>query len=283
MSIIFWWIRPVRTATRIYGPWKLDELPPTLAVDAFMHTPLGDYVPGIESADMVLSKILTARSLIAVGLLGLAVEVTLVFQWRWAWLGEWALHTWQKGLCMMLIAPFVVFGVVALLVILARPEVRGMTLRAGKRPIGIAAFTLLLMVGVVWFGSTLFASGALDPARTPTANILTLVVLPLVLAFTSFWLMPFFVSAVYLAQRNGLNHDRSLPLMSPLMAICVAWLYLGVSLWFHLDPSHLTGLRLVVSRYGPPTTVTALAIWEIVRLRRVHGVGFRGPLYGAPF
>lgn len=45
-----------------------------------------------------------------------------------------------------------------------------------------------------------------------------------------------------------------------------------------LDPAHLSGWRLGVARYGPPVAVTLLAVVEVAWLRRVHRVGFRGPI-----
>lgn len=176
----------------------------------------------------------------------------------------------------MLITPPVVFVVAAMLVLLARPGLRGATWRAARRPVGVAAFTVVFVAALAllaWHGDVVSAFINRVSDAMATDPLLYLVLLAVAAALV--WFVVFLASALYLAQRNGLNHDRSLPLMAPLVQVLVIWLYLGLAA--DVEPNHFTGWRLDVSRYGTPAAVTILAIIEVIQLRRRFAVGFRDP------
>ncbi|MPY84964.1 MAG: hypothetical protein GEV00_16955, partial [Actinophytocola sp.] len=277
----------VRLAKRIYGPYQLHALPLQLGADP---VPGGERVEELSAVggtvDVVLNRILTARSLAAIGALTLAVELTLVVDWRWTWLGEWAYSTAEKGLYMMLIAPPAVYVTVLGLVLAARPGRRRTTLQSGVRPIVVATFTVLFVAGLVWMADAIRRGR--DPfypytwlTEEASGDLLTMAlvfVVSFVFALGLIWFTTFLGAAIYLAQRNGMSQDRSLPLLPPLVAVCVAWAYFGLTGWLDLDPDHLTGWRAAFSWYGPPVAVTILAIVEIARLRHKHRIGFRGSL-----
>lgn len=48
-----------------------------------------------------------------------------------------------------------------------------------------------------------------------------------------------------------------------------------------IDVTTLSGWQHLAETYGTPIVVAALAAGEILRLRRVKGIGFRGPIPAA--
>lgn len=273
-----------RVAIRVYGPFGVGTLPLALGADIAQHAITAGY--WIETADTALAKLRAWQVLLALGLLGLLTELTLITDWRWEWLLDWFAKALLKGLVLMMLAPLVVIVVAVVLVALARPWLRMSALRAARRALVTALITALIMVGVFWLSRAPQQVAALDEltnwiTRTMFADPVRAIVglgLLLVLAAALVWVITFVLSAVYLTQRNGLSHDRSLPLLAPLVQVPVAWLYLALSVSMQLDPSHFTGWRLALSRYGTPALITMLAIVEIIRLHRVAGIGLRDPL-----
>lgn len=287
----------VRTARRIYGPYRLNEVTFQLGVDTVPQNARIEELEDLSAAggtiDVVLGRILTARCLVAVGALALAVELTLVAQWRWEWLGEWAYSTTEKGFQLMLIAPFAVFVAVLGLVLAARPGLRRGMLRSAVWPVVVAAGTLLFVGALISLASALqrrqdpfsWFSRLIDQAGDGSGELLMLplVIVGSLLAMLGLtWFITFLGAAVYLVQRNGMSRDRSLPLLPPIVAVLVAWAYCVVTGALDLEPEHLSGWRAALSRYGPPVAITILAVFETLRLRRKHGVGFRGPLVQPP-
>lgn len=279
----------VRTAKRIYGPYQLNEVPFQLGLDVVPQSARAEELEDLSAAggtiDAVLGRILTARSLVAVGALTLAIELTFIIEWQWGWLGEWVYSTAVKGFYLMVIAPPAVFLAVLGLVLAARPGLRTAALRSGLRPVGVAGFTLLFVGSLTWLASAILrvrdATEALDRFFDELADTPFVVLIPVVafvLAMGMFWGVTFLAAALYLVQRNAMSRDRSLPLLPPIVAVLVAWAYCAVTGALGLEPEHLSGWRAALSRFGPPVAITILAAFEVLRLRRKHGVGFRGPV-----
>lgn len=271
--------QPVGFACRLYGPFGLHTLPLQLGLTAVRSDPPRAVVPGGEAADIVLQRVLTARAVLAAGLITLLVRASLVLEWQWSWLGAWIVSTLERGAFVMVLAPVAVFAVVALMLSTARPRQRRGMLRASRQPLALAAGTLVF-AGFLLFVST-DRTDRLTPvlewlrAVNPVPNWLLGIVLVLVGTAFVFWFVVFLVCTTYLIQRNGLSRQRSLPLLPPLVITTVTVLLavFGVG-----GDGGLDGWREVLHRLGPPLAVGAVSAFEIRLLKRRYGVDFRSPL-----
>ena len=242
------------------------------------------HLPGGNIAQVLAEKIPSVRALVAVGLLVTALRAVVDPDRTWRVPFRWAYATIKdafiQGAMVMLAAPFVVLVLAAVLVAVARRGHRGAVLRAVVRPAvvsvcGGAVVTLLIVHHVaVWHFLGRLTAG--KPVYLPPlgrVNVDDHLSLQIILC----WLMLFVLIAPLLVHRNGVGTGRSLPLLPPLATIGVVWLLLLFGL--SGDPAAgLTGWRPALDVYGTPVTATLIAVAEILWLRRVKAIGFRGPL-----
>jgi hypothetical protein len=276
-------LTPLKAARLIYGDFGFSR--------EFRFTTSQVGLPG-QPTDAVLERILTARALVALGVLTLAVQCVL--DPPSALVRVASLGTWVDGLVVLLTAPVAIVFLMPLLVIIARPGHRSATARAGARPMVTGVFSALLMLVVVLPVPGL--TGWLDAAARAATNgsiripLITVVTTTTVgdnnvhpvLLFVLPWIMLFFVAAAYLAQRNGLcakkNSDLAW-LIAPLISTWSAW-------WVAVtrigapppEPLALGPWQHVFSTLATPITVTALGAVEIRRLR-ARGLRFRERRY----
>lgn len=231
----------------------------------------------------MLERLLTARAVVAVGALAFLIQLTLLTRDGLAWLADWLLAAMVDGVQVMVFAPAPILVIIAALVVIARPGLRLATLKAACRPIAISVGSLALSLGLLTLWPPLNRSGALermihgDAVSVPVLGVIPAIVTGvLVIAFC--WACLFLFAGAYLVHRNGLAARRELPLLPPLATISVVWLLLIAKVWVGTPDARVTGWQDPARAYGTPAVVTLLATLEILRLRRVHRIGFRGPL-----
>lgn len=275
-------VSPYLAARAIYGPGKF-------APDVLDEATRG--IPGAEAADSVLKRLLTARALIAVGLLVLVFRLTYDPTFTWSRLARWELEALYQGvidgLVLMFFGPYLVLAVLLVLVALARREFRGRALRAARRP-GIVAFGTAVVMVWLWthraavkaffdrLGAgrpvTLPLIGRIAPEDSAVWSVFLLVIV---------WFGLFFLIAAFLVHRNGLGAGRGLPLLPPLVTVGAVWMLVVLGLTEPSSSSGLTGWRYLLDTYATSVAATVLAIAEIIRLRRRYGIGFRVPFPSA--
>ncbi len=266
---------PLRLAGRIYGRYGFAR--------EFQFR-AGDVGLPDEPANTVLERLLTARALIALGVLTIAVQAVLDPPSALRKLAS--IGSWQDGLVVLLTAPVGISLLAPLLVVLARGGHRARTARALVRPVATGLFSALLLV-IVAAPPIPVVTGTLDRIvgwlsqgvlRVPLVAMAGDERVPPVLLFPLLWVLLFFVGAAYLAQRNGLcarkDHDL-LWLLAPLLSVWSSW-------WIALTklgapPEQLAALEpweYTLSWLATPVTVTVLAAVEIRKLR-ADGIRFR--------
>lgn len=274
---------PLKAARFIYGDFGFSR------EFRFRASQIG--IPD-QPTDAVLERILTTRALVALGLLTLAIQCVLdppTALARIASVGAWA-----DGLVVLLTAPVAIVLVIPVLVVIARPEHRSATARAGVRPMGTGVFSALLLLivalplpGLTGWLDTAARAATNDTIRVPLITIMTTTMvnedgLHPVLLFVLLWIMLFFIAAAYLAQRNGLcakkNSDLAW-LIAPLISVWSAWWVAAVKIGSPPpEPLALGPWQHVFSTLATPITVTVLGAVEIRRLR-ARGLRFRERKY----
>lgn len=241
-------------------------------------------LPGGNIAQVLAERIPSARAVVAVGALVVALRAVIAPDRTWHTPVRWVYGTIKdgvvQGLEVMLAAPFVVLLLAAVLVGVARPGYRGGVARAAVRPAVVSvcggAVLGLMLAHRTEVQRAITRIGAGEPTYLPLLGRVTVNDHPW-LQIIYFWLALFFLVAPLVVHRNGVGTGRELPLLPPLATIGVVWLLLlsGLS----GDPiAGLTGWRPALDVYGTPVTATLLALVEILWLRRVKAIGFRGPL-----
>jgi len=205
----------------------------------------------------------------------LALRLVLDPVLTWPRLGAWAYAAIRDGVVegmeVMLISPFVVLVLGGVLAGIARAEHRPVVLRAIIRPAIVSAVSgagiILLLIYHAEAERLVLRTGAGKPVWLPGLGE-TRISDNLLLASILVWLMLFVIVAPFLVHRNGIGTGRGIPLLPPLATVCVVWLLVLLG---------LTDAHGPLDAYGTPVLATALAVAEIIWLRR-KGVGFRGPL-----
>ncbi|MHC3819550.1 hypothetical protein [Streptomyces sp. DT9] len=184
---------------------------------------------------------------------------------------------WNQFAQRLYLAPWLALGsavlVTAVLYCAARRE-RRLLMRAQFRG---ARLSILGYVGAwvlvpVLFVATFMTTGALLP-HTVTESTLFLMYVPLLALWAPFWWIVYFLCfASGPAVRNGFSLSATHPAL-PALATCAAvWVFALVSRSSGGPPP---GPEPLVVFCGP-ASVTALAWWEIHRLRHRHGMRWRG-------
>ncbi|GHH95679.1 hypothetical protein [Streptomyces capillispiralis] len=154
----------------------------------------------------------------------------------------------------------------------ARPPHRGVLLRRFGKPAGaLLALTTALAVPRLITGL-----GYVDEDTDWTASPWRVLLLFALGAFL-LWLGPFglygIVQALVHVFRTADIHET----IPPLLATLLVWELAVIDLLNGSYESMPLGVRLVLT-FGAPLSVTAVALWELRRLRSRHGVTVRGAL-----
>lgn len=257
---------PLRAARRVYGPYGFEK--------EFKFNPGWFGLPG-QPTGAILDRLLTARALIALGVLTLILQAVLdpvTGLRRLASIGSWI-----DGLILLAIAPVGVVLLVPILILLARPGHKAATAKAAVRPLLTGLFSALFLATLTF----LSASGAID--RMNDVHSIWTVVGALVVLM----LILFLIGAAYLVQRNGLCGRKTTDLtwlIAPVLGMWCAW-WLGI-IKLTMSAADLGLVPLAnftpgIERWqdtlavlATPVTVSVLAAIEISALRRA-GLRFR--------
>ncbi|MDT0435147.1 MULTISPECIES: hypothetical protein [Streptomyces] len=142
---------------------------------------------------------------------------------------------------------------------------------AGLRILGYAGAWILLPALLI--GSLLAMSAMLEPVAQTSLLLAYLIVLAL---WTPFWWTVHFVCfASGPAVRNAFSLSALHPALPPLTTSAAVWVFVLVSQLTGDLPPFPEPIALCAVT-GGPVSVTAVACWEIYRLRRHHGMQWRG-------
>ncbi|WP_405705202.1 hypothetical protein OG264_01480 [Streptomyces xanthophaeus] len=161
---------------------------------------------------------------------------------------------------------------VAVFIAAARPPNRRLFLRRVGKPAG----ALLALVVALAVPRLITGLGYVDEETDWTASAGRVVLLFALGAFL-LWLAPF---ALYGIAQSLVHVFRTADLhetVSPLLATLLVWEVALFDLFTDAYDSVPLGVRLAFL-LGAPLSVTAVAIWELRRLRTRHGVTLRGAL-----
>ncbi|MGW2254228.1 hypothetical protein ACWCXH_29155 [Kitasatospora sp. NPDC001660] len=257
---------PWRLASRVYGPYRMLRMSAS-GVAA---------VAGAELLDPVLQPVVTQlvartldplveRLMWARALFGLGVILFVVRLANGASADELFQDAFGDSIVMLLSGPVALLLACVPLVLLARTGTRRRVGRLVARP---------LFTGVVTFAVFLAMMKS-----DPNAYVGNTVGLHLLLVI---WLPAFTLPTVYLIHRNSFA-VRGHPLVRPLVAVLLVWLTLiGHVTLVDTKGATTSGAAALVGLLVGPVGVTVTALIELVRLRRRHRVGFRGPLPPLP-
>ncbi|WP_420036084.1 hypothetical protein ACN2WE_31130 [Streptomyces sp. cg28] len=142
---------------------------------------------------------------------------------------------------------------------------------AGLRILGYVGAWVLLPTLLI--GSLLAMSTMLEPVTRISLLLAYLIVLALWTPF--WWIVHFLCFASGPAVRHAFNLSTLHPALPPLTTSAAVWVFALVSQSTNDLPPFPEPIA-VCAVVGGPVTVTALARWEIYRLRRHHGMQWRG-------
>ncbi|WP_433463175.1 hypothetical protein [Spirillospora sp. CA-128828] len=171
---------------------------------------------------------------------------------------------WNNVLVLTCVLPLAVGG----FILAARPPNRAEFVRRIRYP--------LISVGAIFgamFSFYLAAGPELEGARK-AAGMVVLVPAGVVLFL---WMVPFALYGIVLSLTNVFRTADIHELVPPLVSVSASWAVAVVNLV--TDPyKGVPGLLAVVLLLGAPVTVSALAYYEMRRLRRLHGITLRNTL-----
>ncbi|WP_158702038.1 hypothetical protein [Kitasatospora sp. MMS16-BH015] len=256
-------VLPWRLARTVYGPYRSMRLSASGVAGTVGGQVFDPYVGPVvtevvaEAVDPWVERLLTPRALLGMGLLLHLVRLVT---------GTWAKDDFlnavlgEDSIVMLATGPIsLVLGCVPL-VALAYPGTRRLVARSVARPLLVGLLTVLVFAGMV--------------ESAHRSSVLA--------ALAAIWFGPFYLCVIYLVHRNNFA-VRAHPLARPLTAVPLVWLTVLGHVWLVDTEGTSTHGPALVGLLAGPVGVTATAVIEVVRLRRRHRVGFRGPLgHSAP-
>ncbi|MFF3258841.1 hypothetical protein ACFYWO_06645 [Streptomyces sp. NPDC002932] len=185
---------------------------------------------------------------------------------------------WDQFVQRLYLAPWLALAsavlVAAVLYWAARRE-RRLLMRAQFRGAGlpILGYVVAWVLVPVLFVVTLMTMDALLP-HTITEVTLFLMYVPVLALWAPFWWTVYFVSfASGPAVRNGFSLSAAHPALPALTTCAAVWVF---ALFSRAAAGGLPPGLEPLAAFGGPASVTALAWWEIHRLRHQHGMRWRG-------
>ena len=161
--------------------------------------------------------------------------------------------------------------VIGVLIAVARPPARQELLRRTAKPVGSI---LAIFAGMFVFPASVltgFVSGRF--ATNPVMTVVTVVVTLL----TFFWVLPFVVYGIGMSLVHVFRTADIHETVPPLLAMALVWEMALVDLFTGAYETLPGPVRIVVMT-GAPLSVTAVALWELRRLRVNYGLTLRGAL-----
>ncbi|MFE7170488.1 hypothetical protein [Streptomyces sp. NPDC057616] len=215
--------------------------------------------------DRTVDRVQVARTV-----LGAAATVAIVFVYN-ANPDRWS-DAAYGGAAQMLVAP-VLLLVAGPLVILGfiyyapshlRPHLRS-RLGAPLKAVGWYVLTLAVLAGGLWG-----ISASVTQDRSNWLNYV-LAVVGMVLIF---WGIPFFVLASLYAARSAFNTAQVHPMLPPVITMALVWVFAVFNAIGDGLPEGPPAVQYC-SMLGGPLSVTAVALWELHRMKNRFGVTLR--------
>ncbi|EFL32965.1 integral membrane protein [Streptomyces viridochromogenes DSM 40736] len=237
-------IGPIHTARRVFKPSR-----PDLVEDPFV---------------MRMQKIRTLVGLAAVVWMSVAYKIAHSVE---DVASDRLDQSWISVLVLCVTLPVVVGVLLALTAPSAR---RDLLRRAGK---SFGAMVALVAAVFVFPASVL--TGFMDGkfATNPVMAVVT----GLGMAITFFWVLPFIIWGIGLALIHVFRTADIHQTMPPLLAMTLVWEMALIDLLTGAYAGVPVPVR-VVFVIGAPVSVTAVALWELRRLRTLYGISVRGVL-----
>ncbi|WP_369183183.1 hypothetical protein [Streptomyces sp. Y1] len=257
---------PWRLASRIYGPYRMMRMSASgvaAVAGAELLDPLLQPLATqlvAQTLDPLVERLMWARALFGLGVILLVVRLA-----NGTSADELFKDSFGDSIVLLVTGPIALLLACVSLVLLARAGTRRRVGRLVARP---------LFTGVVTFAGFLLMAES-----NPGAYIGNSAGLRLLMAT---WVPAFTLPTVYLIHRNSFA-VRGHPLVRPLVAVLLVWLTLiGHVTLVDTKGATTSGAGALAGLLVGPVGVTVTALIELVRLRRRHRVGFRGPLPPLP-
>ncbi|TDD71516.1 hypothetical protein E1298_35640 [Actinomadura rubrisoli] len=158
--------------------------------------------------------------------------------------------------------------VVGAFILAARPPNRGAFARRVRYP--------LIAVGAMFGSMFTFVLAAAPEFSGLREAAGPMVLIPAgVVLFV--WMLPFAIYGIVLSLTNVFRTADIHEVVPPLVSVSASWVIVAVNLF--TDPyKGVPGTLAVALLLGPPVTVSALAYYELRRLRLLHGITLRNTL-----
>ncbi|MEU5636405.1 hypothetical protein ACH47C_18820 [Streptomyces rishiriensis] len=176
-------------------------------------------------------------------------------------------QSWNAVLVLSVTFPVVV----GVLIGMARPPARRELLRRARKPFG----SILALIGGVALFPAAVLSGLLD-GRLATGPV-TVAVTVVVVLFMLVWVLPFVAYGIGMSLTHVFRTADIHETVPPLLALVLVW---EMALVDVLTGAYegVPGPPRVALVLGAPFSVTAVALWELRRLRVGYGLTVRGAL-----
>jgi hypothetical protein len=192
---------------------------------------------------------------------------------------------------MVLLPLYGIVGIVligCLMVMLARPQLRGPTLRQLIHPVRAVGLFLVvpgLGMALAW-GCRKGAGLGADTNTLRTDGTTVQLALSWVSMVTALWVFGFAIVAIWQVAQHLFSAADGHPMLPALMAMWLAWTFTCTDLFLKTDNMLFAGSDVVpdnlkaVVGVGGSAIITALSIWEIRRLGRWNGITWRSGPWG---
>ncbi|MBE8476151.1 hypothetical protein [Streptomyces justiciae] len=163
--------------------------------------------------------------------------------------------------------PLVILGFIYYAPPHLRPHLRS-RLRVPLKAVGWYVTTVVVLGGTL-FGIAQVAKTDLGGWQGFCVGIVGLVALA--------WGLPFFVLASLYSARSAFNTGHVHPMLPPVVTTVFVWVFALFNLIDSGMPEQGPPAVQLCSLLGGPVSVTAVALWELRRMRTRYGVTVRGP------
>ncbi|MYW05904.1 hypothetical protein [Streptomyces sp. SID3343] len=175
-----------------------------------------------------------------------------------------------------------------LMVMLARPEMRGPTLRQLIHPVrAVGLFMVVPVLGTALAWGTRKGAGLGSNTNTLRTDGTTVqLALSWVSMVTALWVFGFAIVAIWQVAQHLFSAADGHPMLPALMAMWLAWTFTCTDLFLKTDNMLFAGSDIVpdnlkaVVGIGGSAIITALSVWEIRRLGRWNGITWRSGPWG---
>ncbi|MFC8197701.1 hypothetical protein ACFUTV_20150 [Streptomyces sp. NPDC057298] len=217
--------------------------------------------------DAVVARIQKIRSIV-----GLAAVLWVMFSYKLVHsAGDVASDRLNQSWINVLVLSVTFPVIVGLLITVARPPARQELLRRTAKPVGSV---LAIIAGVAVFPALVLTGFANGEFAT---NAPTTVVTVVVTLLTIGWVLPFVIYGIGMSLVHVFRTADIHETVPPVLATALVWEMTLVDLFTGAYDT-LPGPTRIVVMLGAPLSVTAVALWELRRLRVTYGLTLRGAL-----